>query len=100
MRVVWVQRSEPRPRRFCLRGGGKRPSPPPNGGREPKHNQAAVRAFDVALRAAGYITMGGQIVDTSLISAPKQRNTEAEKDRDARWTVKFSKAKQKPDGTM
>jgi IS5 family transposase len=78
--------------------------------------------FDAALRAAGYIAMGGQIVDASLISAPKQRNTEAEKaaikegripedwkakpaklahkDRDARWTVKFSKAKPKPDGTM
>jgi transposase, IS5 family len=78
--------------------------------------------FDAALRAAGYIAMGGQIVDASLISAPKQRNTEAEKaalkegripedwkskpaklahkDRDARWTVKFSKAKARPDGTM
>jgi transposase, IS5 family len=35
--------------------------------------------FDMALRAAGYIAMGGQIVDASLISAPKQRNTEDEK---------------------
>ena len=71
--------------------------------------------FDAALRQAGYIAMGGQIVDASLIAAPKQRNTEDEKaalkqgripetwkakpaklrqkDRDARWTVKFSKAK-------
>ena len=32
--------------------------------------------FDAALRAAGYIAMGGQIVDASLIAAPKQRNTE------------------------
>jgi transposase, IS5 family len=77
--------------------------------------------FDAALRAAGLIAMGGQIVDASLIAAPKQRNTEAEKaaikegripedwkakpaklahkDRDARWTVKFSKAKAKHDGT-
>ena len=66
--------------------------------------------------------MGGQIVDASLIAAPKQRNTEEEKkavkegripeewkakpaklrhkDRDARWTVKFSKAKARPDGTV
>ena len=77
--------------------------------------------FDAALRASGYIAMGGQIVDASLVAAPKQRNTEDEKkalkegripeawkarparlrqkDRDARWTVKFSKAKERPDGT-
>lgn len=73
--------------------------------------------FDAALRSSGHIAMSGQIVDASLIAAPKQRNTEAEKqairegrvpedwkarpaklrqkDRDARWTVKFSKARQR-----
>src|ERR1700687_2079665 len=78
--------------------------------------------FDAALREAGYVAMGGQIVDASLIAAPKQRNTEEKKkpikngripeawkakpaklrhkDRDARWTVKFSKAKARPDGTV
>jgi len=77
--------------------------------------------FDAALRAKGYIAMSGQIVDASLIAAPKQRNTDEEKkaikdgripdhwkdkpaklrqkDRDARWTVKFSKAKERADGT-
>jgi transposase, IS5 family len=77
--------------------------------------------FDAALRAKGYIAMSGQIVDASLIAAPKQRNTDEErkaikdgrvpdgwknkpaklrqKDRDARWTIKFSKAKERPDGT-
>lgn len=77
--------------------------------------------FDAALRQAGYIAMGGQIVDASLVAAPKQRNTDDEKaaikqgripdtwkakpaklrqkDRDARWTVKFSKAKERADGT-
>jgi len=35
--------------------------------------------FDAALRQAGLIAMGGQIVDASLIAAPKQRNTEDEK---------------------
>ena len=77
--------------------------------------------FDAALRAKGYIAMSGQIVDASLIAAPKQRNSDDEKkaikegripeawadkpaklrqkDRDARWTVKFSKAKARPDGT-
>jgi transposase, IS5 family len=77
--------------------------------------------FDAALRASGYIAMSGQIVDASLVAAPRQRNTEAEKqaikegrvpeawkakpaklrqeDRDARWTVKFTKAKPKKDGS-
>jgi hypothetical protein len=77
--------------------------------------------FDAALRASGYIAISGQIVDATLVAAPKQRNSEEEKkaikegripdgwaehpaklrqkDRDARWTVKFSKAKTRPDGT-
>jgi transposase, IS5 family len=77
--------------------------------------------FDAAVRAAGYIAMGGQIVDASLVATAKQRDTEAEKqaikaggvptawkakpaklghkDRDAPWTVKFSKAKPREDGT-
>lgn len=77
--------------------------------------------FDAQLKAAGYLAMSGQIVDASIVVAPKQRNTEAEKaeikaggiprewakrpaklrqkDRDARWTVKFSKAKPREDGT-
>ncbi|MGK7865615.1 IS5 family transposase [Falsiroseomonas sp. E2-1-a4] len=76
--------------------------------------------FDATLRAAGYLAMGGQIVDATIVAAPKQRNTEAEraaikagqvpegwaekpaklrqKDRDARWTVKFSKARPREDG--
>jgi IS5 family transposase len=71
--------------------------------------------FDQALRAAGYLAMSGQLVDASIVAAPKQRNTRAEKDairegrvpaawqrqpaklrqkdRDARWTVKTTKAK-------
>ena len=65
--------------------------------------------------------MSGQIVDATLVAAPKQRNSDADKatikagriprewktkpaklrqkDRDARWTVKFSKAKPRADGT-
>src|SRR5919202_1718361 len=63
--------------------------------------------FDSALREAGFLAMGGQITDASLVACPKQRNTDAEKqaikegrlseastenpaklaqkDRDARW---------------
>ena len=77
--------------------------------------------FDATLRASGYVAMSGQIVDASLIAAPKQRTTQEEKqairegrvpeawkdkpaklrqkDRDARWTVKFSKAKERADET-
>src|SRR3954469_23935235 len=77
--------------------------------------------FDAALRQAGFLAMGGQIVDASIVACPKQRNTDAEKaalkegripegwaeqpkrlaqkDRDARWTVKWSKAKPSEDGT-
>lgn len=72
--------------------------------------------FDEALRDRGYLAMGGQIVDASIIQAPRQKMTKEEKetiksgaipedwkgkpaklrqkDRDARWMVKQSKAKQ------
>jgi transposase len=35
--------------------------------------------FDAALRTSGYIAMSGQIVDASLVAAPRQRNTLEEK---------------------
>jgi IS5 family transposase len=76
--------------------------------------------LDRAIQEAGYLPMGGQIIDATLVAAPRQRNTDGEKsaikageipeawkdkpaklrqkDRDARWTVKFSKAKPKDDG--
>jgi len=38
-----------------------------------------MKAFDWQLRKKGYIPMSGQIVDASLVPAPKQRNTEGEK---------------------
>lgn len=78
-------------------------------------------AFDNRLRSNGYLAMGGQIVDATLVAAPKQRNTQAEKeaikagktahevwpdgsakaaqkDTDARWTVKFAKARTAANG--
>lgn len=76
--------------------------------------------FDKHLSKSGYLAKGGQIVDATIIQAPKQRNTQdekdaikrgeipdgwkdrpatlAQKDRDARWTVKYSKAK-RPEAT-
>jgi hypothetical protein len=76
--------------------------------------------FDAALTKAGFLAMAGQIIYATIVAAPKQRNTEAEKedikegripedwkrkpaklrqkDRDARWTVKYSKAKPTEDG--
>ena len=78
-------------------------------------------AYEAALTRAGFLAMGGQIIDASIIAAPKQRNTDAEKreikagrippewkakpaklaqkDRDARWTVKWSKAKPADEGS-
>lgn len=77
--------------------------------------------LDRAITEAGYLPMAGQILDATLVVAPRQRNTEAEKARiragesadeiwpdkpakarqkdvDARWTMKFSKAKPAADG--
>jgi transposase, IS5 family len=80
--------------------------------------------FDAALATAGLLAPrflgSGQIIDASIVAAPKQRNTEGEKrdikegrippawaqkpaklrqnDRDARWTVKYTKAKPSVDG--
>lgn len=72
--------------------------------------------FDKHLSKSGYLAKGGQIVDATIIQAPRQHNSQdekaaikageipeawqdkpaklAQKDRDARWTVKYSKAKQ------
>ena len=78
--------------------------------------------LDRAINQAGFIPRAGQIVDASLIAAPKQRNTDvekaaikagktaleiwpdkpakaAQKDTDGRWTVKYSKAKPRIDGS-
>lgn len=41
--------------------------------------EALFARFDRAIREAGYIPMSGQIVDASLVSAPKQRNSDDEK---------------------
>lgn len=76
--------------------------------------------FNAALSAAGFLAMSGQIIDASIVAAPKQRNSDGEKrdikegrippewankpaklrqkDRDARWTVKYTKAKPSEDG--
>jgi transposase, IS5 family len=82
-----------------------------------------MKAFDWQLRKKGYIPMAGQIVDASLVPAPKQRNTDgekaaikagktareiwpdapnkaAQKDTNARWTLKIGgKVRYRPDGT-
>ena len=39
-----------------------------------------MKAFDWQLQKKGYIPMSGQIVDASLVPAPKQRNTEGERE--------------------
>ena len=35
--------------------------------------------FDKHLTKAGYLAMGGQIVDASIVAAPTQRNSDGEK---------------------
>lgn len=78
-------------------------------------------AFETALQDRGYRPVGGQIVDASLIAAPRQRMTRdekerakagepatdiwpdnpakaAQKDTDARWMVKYSKARKTKEG--
>jgi IS5 family transposase len=82
-----------------------------------------MKAFDWQLKKKGYIPMSGQIVDASLVPAPKQRNNDpekeaikagktaaeiwpdepnkaAQKDINARWTLKVGgKVRYRPDGT-
>ena len=41
--------------------------------------QVLFAAYEAALRQAGYLAMGGQIIDAADIAAPTQRDTEAEK---------------------
>ena len=78
--------------------------------------------LDRELRRGGYLAMGGQIVDAKLVSAPKQRNRDdekeaikagrgaaqiwpdqlakaAQKDTQARWTVKTGRRRE-PAGTQ
>ena len=79
--------------------------------------------LDRAIKEAGYLPMSGQIVDASLVAAPRQRNTKdekdairagksadeiwldqpakaAQKDTDARWSMKISKGKVDVDGKV
>lgn len=74
------------------------------------------RRLDHAINLAGFLPRGGQIVDATLVAAPRQRNSDGEKsaikegktaaeiwpdkpakarqkDTHARWTMKYSKAK-------
>lgn len=77
--------------------------------------------FEAHLKSEGYLAMGGQIVDASIVAAPRQRMTDeereivkgggipdawkdkpaklAQKDRDARWTLKRGRKKRRPDGS-
>ena len=79
--------------------------------------------LDRAIKEAGYLAMSGQIIDATLVAAPRQHNTDAEKeaikagrpasgiwpdhparaaqkDTDARWTIRTSRGKAKADGTV
>jgi IS5 family transposase len=77
--------------------------------------EALFARFDAALKDRGYFALGGQIIDASIIEAPKQRLSTQEKqqikdgedppwppakarqkDTEARWTVKRGRVKKKP----
>ncbi|MBO1077193.1 transposase [Roseomonas marmotae] len=78
------------------------------------------RRFDEVLAAKGFLAMGGQIIDATLIAAPRQKLTteekaiireggtpadwskpkRAQKDQDARWTLKRGRTKPKSEGTQ
>lgn len=75
--------------------------------------------FDAVLNDRGYLAMGGQIVDATVVEARRPRLTSKEKetlkgggtpghwskakraqmDRDGRWTLKRGRKKPKPDGS-
>lgn len=83
--------------------------------------EALFARFEAHLRERGYLAMGGQMIAASIVAAPRQRNTDAEKedlkagripadwkakpaklrqkDRDGRWTLKRGRRKRRPDGT-
>lgn len=76
------------------------------------------KRFDTQLRLQGYLAMGGQIVDATVVQAPRPKMTKeekaqvkagetppewqdnpaknAQKDKDGRWTMKRSNAKPDP----
>ncbi|WP_310015137.1 transposase [Novosphingobium sp. 1748] len=78
--------------------------------------------FDAHLKGLGYLAIGGQIMDAGIIAAPRQRMTDeegtivnacgipnewaakpakpAQKERDARWTLKGGRSKKRPDGKL
>ena len=77
--------------------------------------EALFARFDAELKRQGYLALGGQIIDATIVEAPKQRLTAAEKatikagstpawpqakarqkDTDARWTIKRGRGKRKP----
>ena len=82
--------------------------------------EALFLRFDAMVKACGYLAMGGKIVDATIIAAPQAAQHEGRKagdqggphsrglegqagearakDRDARWTVKYTKAKPREDG--
>lgn len=84
--------------------------------------QKLFERFDAILRNAGYLPMSGQILDATLVVAPKQRNTNGVKadlrkgripegwedkpaklsckDRHARWMLKFTKVKRQEGRTL
>ena len=66
--------------------------------------EALFARFDAHLKEQGYLAMGGQMIDASIIEAPRQRNTDEEKEalKEGRipeeWAAKPAKLRQKEQG--
>lgn len=80
--------------------------------------EALLARIDEELQGPGYFALGGQIIDASIVEAPKQSLTKEEKQRtqdnekpswpsakarqknsEVRWTVKRGRVKKKPGPT-
>ena len=104
---MWMNRQDPW-KGECSRSGRRRTSTFPRAVKEPPTRRGSVREVRWLPESAWFLGEEGQIVDASIIAAPKQRNTRDEnaeikegfepdawseakrrqKDIDARWTKK------------
>ncbi len=116
------------PDRSDGRQGGRRTRRPSGGSGKPwcgparwrNSSPGSTRILRTPDISPGYLAMGGQLVDATIVAAPRRRMTDAgkeivkgggippdwqanprkpaQKDRDARWTLKPGRRKTRPDG--
>ena len=57
--------------------------------------EALFARFDAHLKRAGYLAMGGQIVDACIVAAPKRRRRRSKQDVPPEWAKRPAKLRQK-----